>query len=341
MKNAILFLLFVGIMHRAFSLPNNPDSASFYLKQAVQFKELKKFIDADKFFQKSIQFDPENADIGIEYGSFLIDNRKHFLAVEQFKKILEKDASHAAALQKLTDISFSLRRWSDVFLYGNKLLEKKIGTRVKFMLGRAYYEDEDYGKSQRLLEEAVKETPKDAEAVTLLGKVYIEMSDYKKAIAIYSTALELDPNNNSLIYEFGLLHYTLNKEKEAVKYFELAAEKGYKTDLDYKENLGMAYLGFDIKKGVEILSQVLERKPNDSEILLQIAQAHYKADNFQTAADTFNEIYLHDPTNNKALYMSGMAYQRMGDKVKGTAICDKAIRSDPALAELKRLMFAK
>lgn len=208
------------------------------------------------------------------------------------------------------------------------------------MLGKAYYEEEDYGLSQKFLKEAIKDSTADTEAAILLGKVYIELSNYQEALKLFNTALNEDVNNNKLIYEVRLLYYTLNQEKEAVRYFELAAEKGYKIDLNFKENLGMAYLAYDINKGVEILNMVLEKKPNDSEIMLQIAQAHYKAKNFQTAADTYYKIYQNDPTNNRALYMTGIAYQKKGDKLYGTSLCEKAIKLDPALGELKRLKYA-
>ncbi len=85
---------------------------------------------------------------------------------------------------------------------------------------------------------------------------------------------------------------------------------------------------------------VMEKKPNDSEIMLQIAQAHYKAKNYKTAADTYYKVYQTDPTNNRALYMTGIAYQKKGDKVLGNSLCDQAIKLDPKLAELKTLKYS-
>ena len=73
---------------------------------------------------------------------------------------------------------------------------------------------------------------------------------------------------------------------------------------------------------------------------MQIAQANYKAHNFQTAAEDFYKIYMHDPTNSSALYMTGIAYQKKGDKTLGTSFCEKAIKMDPTLGELKNLKYA-
>lgn len=340
MKKALFFVLYAGFPLLAFCSLSNPDSAAFYLKIAIQQKGIKKVFEADKNFRKAIEFNPGDNNLRIEYANFLIEQRKYFVAFEQFSKILQADSHHQQALQKITTTSFLLNKWTDVISYGTKLLNDNPSEKVKYMLGKAYYEEEDYGLSQKYLKSALTDSASDLEAIILLGKVYIELSNYKEALNLYNAALNKDVNNNKLIYEVGLLYYTINQEREAVKYFELAAEKGYKIDLDYKENLGMAYLAFDLNKGVEILNMVLEKKPNDSEIMLQIAQAHYKAKNFQTAADTFYKVYQNDPTNNRALYMTGIAYQRKGDKALGASLCDKAIKLDPTLAELKTLRYS-
>ncbi len=220
-------------------------------------------------------------------------------------------------------------------MYGNKLGDNGSIANLKFMLGKSYYELENYGQAEKLLSAEVSLKPTNVEAVSLLGRVYIELSNYRNAIAVYNQALNLDPNNSQMIYELGLLYYTMNNEKEAVKYFELAVEKGYKQDLDVLENIGLAYLGFNLNKGVEVLNKVLEMKPGNSEILFQIAQAYYNIHKFEDAAVNYKRIYDADPANVRALYMSGVAYIKSGEKHKGTNLCDLAIRIDPSLAQLK------
>jgi tetratricopeptide (TPR) repeat protein len=333
MKKIVFLSISSLITFSAFAFGNSKDSASFYLKKAIILKDARKVWDAEKSFLKAIQFDPADANLRIEYGNHLIDQRKYFPAVEQFTKILEKNANHSIALQKLTDISYTLRRWNDVIKYASKLPANT--PKLNFMIGKSYYEIENYGLAEKFLTAEIATNTKNFDAVSLLGKTYIELSNYKHAIALYNRALNMDPNNNQMIYELGLLYYTMNNEKEAVKFFELAIQKGYKKDLDVMENIGLAYLSFDIKKGVEVLGQVLAMKPGNTEILFQVAQAYFKIEKFQDAADTFKKIYEADPSNTRALYMQGIAYIKKGDKNKGTAICEQAIRMDPALAQLK------
>lgn len=339
MKKTIISALFLGLSFTG-SCYNNSDSATFYLRKANEYNLAHKVIEADKSFQKAIGFNPADVETRLQYGNYLVEQRKYFPALEQFAKILEGNINQPAALQKMTEVSFQLHRYNDVVMYGNKLAENSDTKGLKFFMGKSYYELENYGKSQAFLNEAIAENPKDIKAVSLLGKVLIELSNYKEALAVYNKTLQLDPSNNQLIYETGLLYYTMNDEKTAVKYFEEAASKGYKTDLDYYENLGLAYLDNNLEKGVQTLNKVLESKPNNPEILFQIAQAYYKVEKFQDAANIYYKVYQNDPTNSRALYMTGVAFQKKGEKNKGIELCEKAIQMDSNLAQLKSQKLA-
>ena len=69
--------------------------------------------------------------------------------------------------------------------------------------------------------------------------------------------------------------------------------------------------------------------------MFQVAQAYFKVEKFQQAADTYYKVYENDPSNGRALFMTGVAYQKKGDKNKGIAFCEQAIRMDPELAQMK------
>lgn len=339
MKKALIFTLLVGFSTAGFCF-NGSDSASFYVKKAIELNHASKAWDADVSFQKAVSFDPAKVDTRIEYGNYLAEQKKYFPAIEQFAKVLEANLNNTVALQKMTELSFYLSRWNDAVMYGKKLTENGTCKDLKYMMGKSYYEVENYAQAQVLLNQALAENHMDLKSVSLLGKVLVELSNYKEAIAVYNKTLQLDPDNNELIYQLGKLYSTMNDEKTAVTYFEEAAEKGYKTDLNYYENLGLAYLSNNLDKGVEILNKVLESKPGNPEILFQMAQAYYKVQKYDDAANTYYKVYQNDTLNSRALYMTGVAFQKKGDKNQGADLCEKAIQMDPNLAQLSSRKFA-
>ena len=314
----------------------NSDSAGFYLSKAQESRSARKIWDAEKYYKKALEFNSNEEEIRLDFALYYIEQRKYALALQQYSLIVAKNPNHVTAVTKQVELSFSMRKWVDVIKYGEEAQSKGIKIeKLNYMLGKSYYEDENYGKARKLLTEQFKETPTHRETVTLLGAVYVEMSMYNDAIAMYQKAIESNPKDFELMYEIGLLHSAQHNEREAVKYFEMAAANGMKQDLAFLENLGMAYLSFDIPKGVEVLNKVLEKKPGDVEILNQIAQAYYKSGNFLVAYQLFFKMFENDTKNVKALYMAGVALIKSGDKTKGSQMCDKAIAMDPKLGELK------
>jgi tetratricopeptide (TPR) repeat protein len=335
----IFFLCFSSLLKaQALSdnLNSNPDSANYYLSKAKESKLARKIFDAERFFQKSLVFDPNSPITRLEFAQYYIDQRKYAFAGQQLTSILQKEPTHNEAINKIIEVSFIQKKWKETIQYGEFAVQNNIKvSRINYMLARAYFEDENYGKARKLLNTQIQETPTDKETIRLLGKVYVELSLYNDAIVMYKKALDHATNDVELMYEVALLYSAQNNDKDAVRYFELAAEKGIKQDLVFLENFGMSYLSFDIKKGVEVLNKVLEKKPGDVEILTQIAQAYYKAEQYATAHELFFKMFENDNTNIKALYMSGIALIKKGDKTKGSQICDKAIAMDPKLADLR------
>lgn len=340
-KHFLIYVLclFAAYTAHAFNVnvySSNTDSAGFYLQKAKESKMARKIWDAEKYFQKALEFGPENETIRLEFANYYTEQRKYVFAANQYKAILQKNNLHPVALGKFIELSFVQRKWSDVIQHGETAINNNIAVdNVNFMVGRSYFEDENYGKARKYLTVQYQKTPTHKETVTLLGKVYVEMSMYNDAIAMYKKVLEASPNEYDLYYEIGLIYNAQGNERESAKYFELAAEKGMKQDLAFLENLGMAYLTFDIKKGVEVLNKVLEKKPGDTQILTQIAQAYYKAEQFGTAYELYLKMFDNDNRNVRALYMAGMSMIKKGDKSKGAQICDKAIAMDPKLGDLR------
>jgi tetratricopeptide (TPR) repeat protein len=312
------------------------DSSLYYFQKAKAFKESGQVFEAEKNFQKSLEFDPANNEAREALGNFYCEQRKYVNARIQFKQLLENVPTHALALQKCTELSFLLRKWQDVIMYAAQAAKNNVQVdKVNYMLGKSHFEEENYGAAKDYLTKQLAQTPGHKESMLLVAEVYIELSNYTEAINTYKSYLLSYPDDGETIYQLALLYSAESQEREAVKYMELAAQKGYKQDLAYLENLGMSYLSFNLAKGVEVLNKVLERKPGDVQVLTQIAQAYYQAGDFGTAYESYYKIYQADNKNAKALYMSGVALIRKGDKSKGMQLCDMAIAIDPKLGTLR------
>ena len=84
-----------------------------------------------------------------------------------------------------------------------------------------------------------------------------------------------------------------------------------------------------------VLQQVLKKKPQDQELLYNIADAYYRNGKYEDAITYWDQVLAIDKANARSLYMIGMAYQKKGDNGKGIQLCDRAIQMDPSLKSLK------
>jgi tetratricopeptide (TPR) repeat protein len=204
---------------------------------------------------------------------------------------------------------------------------------------RKEYQEENYAEVITLLEKAVLEEPQNAQVPYLMGRAYMDMNNYRKAASFMEKAIALDSTKSNWIYECGLIYYAIPDYKKSLEFIRLAGDKGYKKSSDYLENLGNAYINAgQNEKGIEVLNEVLKKKPEDPELLYQVAQANFKSAKYQEAISLWDRVLEQDKTNAEALYMIGLSYQKKGEKEKGQQLCDRAIQMDPSLRSKRQQM---
>lgn len=212
-------------------------------------------------------------------------------------------------------------------------------TESSLQLARKQYQEENYAEVLKLLSKAAIEEPQNAQVPYLTGRAYIDMSNYKKAAVHIEKAIAMDSAKSNWMYELGLVYYAVPDYKKSLEYILLAGEKGYKKTNDYLENLGNAYVNAGQQdKGIEVLNEVLKKKPEDPELLYQVAQASFKSGKYQDAINLWDRVLEQDKSNADALYMIGLSYQKKGEKEKGQQICDRAIEMNPSLRTKRQQM---
>jgi len=331
-------LLFSQTSVNTFSLI--ADSAAYFLQKGIQEKQNGRRLESLKNFEKAARYDDKSKTIVSELALAYFDLRRYNQAREMYKKLVTLGDETPANYKQIMKLSFQLKQQDDVLLFATKLKQADPLEKVSYYIGRVNYDNDNYGEAIKHLTEAAKEEPENAEVPYLIARSYADMMNYKLSIPYFKKAIELDPSKNYWIYELGLICYAMHNDKEALQYILEAAEKGYKKDNDYLENLGIAYLNVgNLDEGVKILGQILERKPSDLNILNMVAEAYYYDKKYKQAIEYWDRVLEYDKESATSLYMIGMCYQKMGgseNKQKGIALCDKAIEMDPALAAYKQ-----
>lgn len=333
MKNVNIILMLGLISNVTYS---QTDSTDFYFKKGMAEKEGRRYREAEKAFAKAAQFSPTDAKVQVAWGQSLVEQKRYMDAREKFKAAYQTDPKNAEVIENLANLSLNTRQWNDAITYAKKMQEEKIGNSSNYIIAKSYYEQQNYGECLKYCELAFKEDPKRAETPYIAGQSLVEMSNYKKAAGCFEQAIERDSTKANWMYEAGLVYYAIPDDKKAIYWFERAAAKGYQRSNDYIENLANAYLNIkNYDKGLALLQEILQRKPQDQELLYNVADAYYRIGKYDDAINYWDKVLALDKKNANSLYMIGLSYQKKGEKEKGQQLCDKAIEMDPSLKNLK------
>jgi len=330
--------LFTLALMLAYSLAfTQTDSADSFYQKGLLEKQNGRRMESLKNFEKAYSYNATKKEIVAEMASAYLDLRKYSQALVNYKKLLALGDESATNYKQLMILSFNLKQSDDVITYANKLKQVDPSEKINYYIGKVNYDQDNYGDALKYLSLAAKEDPQNSEIPYMIAHSYADMTNYKLAVPYFLKAIQLDPTKNNWIYELGLICYAMNDDNNALKYILDAGEKGYKKDNDYLENLGIAYLDVGrLDEGVNILNEILAKRPSDMNILNMVAEAYYYKGKYQEAMDYWDKLLGYDKTNASALYMIGMCYLKKGEKDKGTQLCDKAIEMDPSLASYKQ-----
>lgn len=335
MKNLGLVMTFLLCLLGTASFAIESDSASVYYTQAKEFQNNRNFKKADEAYRNAIRLNPRFDDARIAYGVMLLDRSMYPAGREQLTEVLKTNPNNTAAVKLLFEDARLNRQWKDVLKYGEILQKRSLADSVDESIGKAYYNLEEYGKAIDVLEKLVARNPVTS-AVIMLGKAYTEVSDYRKAALVYEKALKNDKANATLWYEYALILTSIPAFEESAAAMEKAVEAGIKQDMAFKENMAMVYLSTtQYEKGIALIEELLQKKPNDANLMFMAGQAYYKNKSYDKAIGYWERTVIANASNYRALYMTGMAYQKMGKNKKGMDICDQAIAGDPSLSRLR------
>jgi tetratricopeptide (TPR) repeat protein len=329
----LLFIVFFSLI-TGISFCQNKDSAQFYFKKGVEENTAKLYAVAAKDFDKAIHFNSDFTEAYIANGKANLSMRIIGKAQENFAKAYELDPKNNEVIYQLATLTFNNRQFQKAIDLAQKCVNCD---NASYILGMSYYNLEDYGKAEKYLKDALSKNDKNAEAAYTLGHTYLELENEKSAISQYQKAVELEPTRSQWSYELGLIFYNQNDFKSALKYFDLAVNNGYNKTNDYFENYGFAqiYSG-DSENGIKTLNTVMERKPNNKELLNNIAHALYETKKYNEALNYFQKLLDLNPKDAQSLFMCGMVLQKTGQKEKGQKICDNAIAIDPSLNKYRQ-----
>ncbi len=189
---------------RSIAMPSSslPDNAALYLNLGAVYTDMgdKHYAEAEQMLRKSLALEPSYPAY-TNLGSLYNQEQKYAEAADALEKAL-----------RLNDKDYVV--WSDLaFAYE--------GLKDKEKAGKA--EDREIV----LLEQTVRDTPRDAVAQSNLAVLYAKKKLREKAIPRIQSALALSPDDSNVLERVGEAYEDLGDRAQALQYIEKSLQKGY------------------------------------------------------------------------------------------------------------------
>ncbi len=261
-----------------------------------QLKDNKKAIAA---YQRAVDMDPENLDAQRSLGQALLADNQLDAALKQFQQLVAADPEDTAALDRVSEIQRRQGKYSEALVTIRKARAKdpnslEAGYNEGLLLDVLGRYDEAiavYQKMSELTEHANGAYTQEEKAnrsvfLERLGSVYHEQNKTPEAIAAYQKMIDLGGDFAKRGYQGQVDTYRDAKmfdEATAVCRKAVAANPN---DRDMKLLLAwqLADTG-KLEEGLALANGMLDGKPGDREVYLQISQIQLRLKHWKEAED--------------------------------------------------------
>ena len=212
---------------------NTPE---IFRQRGLAYQFLGCSVEAIRDYTASLNQEPDDADTLIRRGQVSARMGNHVAAIEDFSKVIRKDAANHWARHCRAQ-SFSAQGKIDE-ARSDLLKSLKIAPHhpsYHVLLAELSHKVGDINKMIKSLNKAIREDPTDPMAYRRRGMAHMQAQLYINAISDFTHAIELDPTQVEVLVQRGQAHMKADHPVLAIEDFELA--------LTHNDKLAKAYSG--------------------------------------------------------------------------------------------------
>ena len=193
---------------------------------AVQNHQNNNLKDAQNYYQKVLEIDPNYVNAHNNLGAIFNDLREHQKAKDCYKKAIEIDPNYVNAHFNLGRIYIDLDEHQKAKECYQKAIELNPNhINAHFNLGAIFKVLGEHQKAKSSYEKAIELNPNFVDAHNNLGNIFKELGDIQKAKSCYEKAITIDSNNlhsiNFLVEILGMHNFDYRSETDKNKFKEL------------------------------------------------------------------------------------------------------------------------
>jgi tetratricopeptide (TPR) repeat protein len=271
-----------------------PDDPAVHLDLAQVYNAEKKWPEAQKEFETTLQLDLHNTTALAQLADFLTARNESAQALARVQQYVAANPNDANG---------------------------------HVILGSLNFQSKNYSVSQAEFERAIQIDPNNIQAYLRLGKLYEEQGQRELAIARYQKALDLQPKFAPLATMIGNLYLETGDMETARKYYAqaLASDPNFAVAMANTAWVD-AQEGKDLDVALGMAEKAKSLEPDVVTITDTLAWVMYKRGNYANAMPLLQECIHKSPDSAQFHYHLGMTLLAAGQKAKGKEQLEAALR---------------
>lgn len=208
--------------------------------------------------------------------------------------------------------------------------------------GKAWSEEEDYGRAITDFTKSLRLNPRYAYALYNRAIAWQHKGDFDRAIADYAATIRLKPKTARLYYDRGVVWYLKKDYDQAIANYTKAIRLDPK-DADAFESRAIAwqYKG-DLDHAIADYTKAIQLKPNVARLIFERGNAWFQKQDYHHAIADYSEAIRLKPKNAVLFYSRGNAWFHQQNYRRAIANYTEALRLKPKFRyALNNLGFAQ
>ncbi len=289
--------------------------------------------EAEQQFDVALKLEPKNEGANRAMAVFSLTTGRTAKAEQYLKQVADTSKS-ASALFSLTDYYVATGRPKDAIA----LLEAASGVDMpdigaKPRLARAYASSGDRDKANQIVDDLVKQNPRNAQAQLLKGQLQFDMGDRDAALASVRAAVASQPDSVQAQFALGRLYAARGDVSAAEKAFQDTLKLNPRAAAAQVELSLLRLASGNTKGSLELARQVASSQPESVDGRLVLARALVAAKDFGGAERELKALLTERPALVAAHVQSGQLASARGDVAGARRAFDRALELDGTSVE--------
>jgi tetratricopeptide (TPR) repeat protein len=315
------------------ALKLSPDRIDALSNLGLALAGLRQYDRALQTFGRALQIDPQQPSVLFNIGITYLQAGQAEKAGQRLAEVVKLQGDNYLAHHFLgLSLLKQGRSGEGIAELENVVQTHPEDTDAAYTLGSAYIASKQLEKAHTLIESVVANRHT-AEAHLITGSYYLAAKDYRRAVVELRLAQELNPALSELGNTLGDAYARTGSRDLAVQLFETRL-KSAPNDFEALAFLGWLYLDSDrVKEAGKLLEHAHKLKPEDSEVIFQLARVARAQEHFNEATELLERVIAANPKHTRAHVLLAETYfrlKRTADGKRERQIVDRLNAEHPA-----------